>query len=105
MGGMFQTKPHLIASNRYMGNVGMGYRSANFFFDLGAGLLFQSADYTLYELPKDLITGNPVMPQAKVNGQQFVLQFSMGWRISEPVDKKDEYEEYNIPPPVPVDPF
>ncbi len=105
MGGMFQTKPHLMASKRYMGNVGMGYRSANFFFDLGAGLLFQSSDYTLYELPNDPQTGNPGMPKASVNGQQFVLQFSLGWRISEPVDKKDEYEEYDIPPPVPVDPF
>ncbi len=104
-GGMYQTRPYDDASSRAMGNVGMGYRSPNFFFELGAGMQFQSMAYTLYDLPADPISGATAMSRASVNAQQFVLQFSIGWRISEPVDKKDEYEEYNIPPPVPVDPF
>jgi hypothetical protein len=104
-GGMYQTRPYDDASSRAMGNVGMGYRSPNFFFELGAGMHFQSMAYTLYDLPADPISGATAMSRASVNAQQFVLQFSIGWRISEPVDKKDEYEEYNIPPPVPVDPF
>ena len=104
-GGMYQTRPYEDASSRSMGNVGMGYRSPNFFFELGAGMQFQSMAYTLYDLPADPISGTTAMSKASVNAQQFVLQFSIGWRISEPVDKKDEYEEYNIPPPVPVDPF
>ncbi len=104
-GGMYQTRPYDDASSRAMGNVGMGYRSPNFFFELGAGMHFQSMAYTLYDLPADPISGATAMSRASVNAQQFVLQFSIGWRISEPVDKKDEYEEYNIPPPVPADPF
>ena len=104
-GGMFQSRPYEGASSRAMGNVGMGYRSPNFFFELGAGMQFQSMVYTLYDLPADPESGATAMSRASVNAQQFVLQFSIGWRISEPVDKKDEYEEYNIPPPVPVDPF
>jgi hypothetical protein len=104
-GGMYQTRPYADASVRTMGNVGMGYRSPNFFFELGAGMLFQSMPYTLYDLPADPVAGVTAMSRASVSAQQFILQFSIGWRISEPVDKKDEYEEYNIPPPVPVDPF
>ncbi len=104
-GGMYQTRPYEDASSRAMGNVGMGYRSPNFFFELGAGMQVQSMAYTLYDLPADPISGATAMSRASVNAQQFVLQFSIGWRISEPVDKKDEYEEYNVPPPVPVDPF
>ena len=104
-GGMYQSKPHQDDAHRFMGNVGVGYRGPNFFFDLGAGLRFQSMKYTLYDLPIDAASGQTGMSRASIGGQQFVLQFSLGWRISEPVDNRDEYEEYNIPPPVPVDPF
>jgi len=104
-GGMYQSKPFSDDAHRWMGNVGFGYRGLNFFFDLGAGLRFQSTKYTLYDLPNDPISMAPGMSRASIVNQQFVLQFSLGWRISEPVDNKDEYEEYNTPPPVPVDPF
>ncbi len=97
-GGMgIQTPMHQDAQNKWWISSGIGYRTENFFAE--SGLMWnQSAQM---EGVFDFVDAS------QVTQSQILLGFSIGWRISDPVDDKDEYADPTprYTPPTPVDPF
>ncbi len=97
-GGMgIQTAVQESAQNKWWISSGIGYRTENFFAE--SGLMWNQSSQM--EGVFDFVDAS------KVTQSQILLGFSIGWRISDPVDDRDEYAEPTprYTPPSPVDPF
>ena len=92
-----QTHVHQSAQNKWWVTTGLGYRTENFFAESG----FMWNQSSQMEGVFDFVDAS------KVSQSQILLGFSIGWRISDPVDDRDEYAEPTprYTPIAPVDPF
>lgn len=98
-GAGYQTSPFVNATGKWSASAGLGFHSANVFFESGLMFLHSGQTENVYD-PR-------LIQQTQVGQTQVMLGFSIGWRISEPVDRSDEYAEPYQPytPQPKVDPF
>jgi hypothetical protein len=97
-GGLgIQTPMNAAANMRWWLSSGLGYRSENFFAE--SGLMWNQSSQM--EGVFDFVD------PSKVVQSQLMVGFSIGWRLSDPVDNSDEYAEPKLQytPTTPADPF
>jgi hypothetical protein len=95
----YQTAPFADAKGKLSVSAGLGYHTTNVFLESGLMVLHSGQTENVYD-PR-------LIQPTQVNQTQVMLGFSIGWRISEPVDRSDEYAEPYKPynPPAKSDPF